>query len=93
MFLTVMLRCGRRRGAKSSQKFKKVDLFVFPSAANVIFARNGQTRSKIDQRKAGPYQIDARGSHATKIFEFWSYRPVQTLENQAKVEGRPRGHF
>ena len=80
MFLTVMLRCGRRRGAKSSQKFQIVDLFVFPSAANVIFARNGQTRSKIDQRKAGPYQIDARGSHATKKFEFWSYCTGQYIE-------------
>ena len=38
-----------------------------------IFARNSQTRSKIDQLKAGPYQIDARGSHAAKIFEFYSY--------------------
>ena len=44
-----------------------------------IFARNGQTRSKIDQLNAGPHQIDARGSHATKNFEFWSWCTVQRV--------------
>ena len=66
MFLTVMLRCGRKRDAKSSQKFEKVKFFVFPGAENAYFRPKPQTTRKLDDLTVGLTPIDPRGSHAAK---------------------------
>ena len=76
--------CGVAAGAmtrKVRKESKKVIFWCFQVRKIDIFARNGRNRSKMNEVRLGPYQIDPRGSHGAKNSAIRSYCRGQHIDN------------
>ena len=58
---------------KDREVLRNCGFWRFRGVKMLILVQNDETRSKLDKIRAGPTQIDPRGSIGTIIFEIRSY--------------------
>ena len=58
----------------------------------LILVQNDETRSKLDKIRAGPTQIDPRGSNGPLKSDSRSIYAGQVLKNPGWLSGDPNGH-
>ena len=64
----------------------------FRGVKMLILVQNDETRSKLDKIRAGPTQIDPRGSNGPLKSENRSIYAGQVLKNPGWLSGDPNGH-
>ena len=77
---------------KDRKVLRNCGFWRFRGVKMLILVQNDETRSKLDKIRAGPTQIDPRGSNGPLKSENRSIYAGQVLKNPGWLSGDPNGH-